>query len=139
MTFTIHPGLNSTLASSTTSNGTFTAVDGLTSIDGPKSEMGTVDTTNLTSTVKTTRPTLVDPGTVTATGQYDPEDTVHQSLKTAFDAGTILFWKETFNTVTPKVASYQGYLTSFEVSGIEPEENLTFSFTIQLTTAVVIA
>jgi hypothetical protein len=130
--------LGTTLSYSTDGGTTFTAIVQLVSIDGPNSEMGSVDTVNLGSTVKTTRPTLKDPGTVDIEVQYDPGDTTHQALDSAHTDKTILTWKETYNYAASGAhfSTYAGYIKSRAISGMEAESNLTGKYSIQLTSEI---
>jgi hypothetical protein len=105
-------------------------------IDGPEATVGTKETTNLSSTVKTYRAQLPDGGTVSATIQYDPVAASHTALTTLINT-----WPAqpvaciiTFNTVaTTDKATFSAILTKFKPKGMNEEDNLEADIEFKVT------
>jgi len=139
----IYGGLGATIAYSATGS-TYTTIASVVSIDGPKLAVGSVETTNLASTVKSYRATLPDSAEVSFTIQYDPAQTTHQQLLTLYStpvgtgvvASPAYFWQVTFTDVTPTVWHFQGLLTGYEITGLTVEGNVEANVTIRGTGTV---
>lgn len=146
MTATVHPGLGAQLeyGGLTSGSATYTVIAQVVSLDGPSLEMGTAETTNLASTVKTYRPTLPDGGELSGTIQYDP--TAHATLSALMLTNAAqaqpstsepggCYWRLTFNdlaTFPGTQVTFTGILTKFQPKGMEAESNLEADFTIKL-------
>lgn len=105
-------------------------------LDGPELAVGTRDTTNLDSSVKTYAPTIPDSGKISGTLQYDPQDASHLFLFTLYasppaggNAMTLVFSESTS-------FGFTGILTKLKPTGMEVESNLEAEFEIQVTGAV---
>ena len=122
---------------------TYTAISQITSIDGPESEMGTVETTNLSSTAKTYRKTLFDGNEVSIEMEFDPKSDTHVLLTGLFFGNTQLsageLWQVEFADATngPSKASFTAIITKLGPSGIEPESNLMANMTVKISGLVV--
>lgn len=141
MPIAVYPALGTTIAVDTTGGSTtYTTIGQVLSIEGPSNEVGSVETTNLSSTRKTYRPTLPDGGELTFELEYDPSDTAgHKFLRGLADAPQVLSWQVGYPLSPVVKDTFQGFLTKFAPSAGGPEENLTASVTIKVTGAVVTA
>lgn len=135
----VNPALGTTLSHGVAGTPpTYTAIAQLTSIDGPESEMGTAETTHLTSAAKTYRKTLFDGNEVSCEMEFDPKSDTHAPLITLFYGNTQAsdgeLWKITFadGAGTPSTASFKAIITKLGPSGIEPENNLMANMTIKI-------
>lgn len=116
---------------------TYTTIAQRVEIDGPESEMGTRDTTDLDSPAKEYGSTIYDTGELSLTINWDPGDTTHTLLTTLQQAGTLELWQLVFtDTVTEGVAAgstfaFSGILTKFKPGGMTVEGTLTAEVTIK--------
>jgi hypothetical protein len=135
----VQPAAGTTLACDFATPLTYVTIGNITSISGPESEVGSVETTVLTSTRKTYRYTIVDPGELSFELDFDPTDTTaHILLAGLQDAPAIHSWQITYATVpTSKKATISGFLTKFAPNAGGVEENLTAAITIKLTGPIV--
>lgn len=123
------PGLGITLGYCTTSGGSYTTLAQVKSIDGPSFEVGSWEATGLASSSKEFLPTIFSGGEFSATVNYNPSDTTHQSIYTTMVAKTIMYWKVTFPAAIGPGASgetshyfeFAGFISGFAVSGEEAE------------------
>lgn len=122
----------------------FVTVAQRTTIGGPKATVASIPTTNLDSTSKTYRPSRQpDSGELDLHVFVDPNDTnSHQTLMSRVvpqgsitTAPPVDSWKLIFNdgNTTPANATFSGFLTAFELDGMEEEQNLGANITIKLT------
>lgn len=132
----VQPGANSTLSWATTSGGTYAAVGLAVEIGGPAPTVEKIDTTILTSTVKTSRPSIPDQGEITLKAWYDPADAGHVEMLTALNTGVVLFWKLTYGDIQGTVDAFTAYVSAFARSGIQVGENLAFDMTIVVTNLI---
>ena len=63
----------------------------VTSISGPTSERGEIDTTDLSSTARENISALIDHGTIDVSLMWDERDTTHAAVRALFDADTERF------------------------------------------------
>lgn len=99
-------------------------------------ETGERDTTNLSSTVKTNKPTIRDPKDVVFELNFDPSDTDHKYVRDLQDSAVVHGWKVTFPTTTPTTAIFQAWVKSVEgVDAAGIEENLKATITLRVTGA----
>ena len=132
MSANIIEGAGTKLSYSTTSNGTFTELDAVVSLDLPEISGDEVETYHLGSTLKTTRKgSLCEPGELSGKVYFDPDSTTHQLLLTLAKATTEYYWKITLSDVTPTVYTIQGYISKFKITGIEVNKNVEADFTIK--------
>jgi hypothetical protein len=128
----VQPAAGTTLGCDFTTPATYVLIGNILSISGPEGEVGTVDTTVLTSTAKTFRPTLLDPGELTFELDFDPTDTTsHTKLAALASTPTIHGWQITYATTPAKTCTVQGMLTKFAPSAGGVEENLTANVTVK--------
>lgn len=104
------------------------------SINAPDGEMGKAETGHLKSTIKTKRPTLLDPGTVSLTIQWIPKDTVHQAVRALYYAKEQKTWEITYSDGSED--EFEGFITKFTPSAGGNEENLTAEVVIQVNSVV---
>lgn len=104
-------------------------------------EVGSRDTTTLTSAVKTKAPTIPDNGEVTFTLNFDPTDTGHQQLMTWKNSPptTIPFWKVTFAVTGTHTVVFNGFVSNFDGANAGSfEDNLAADVTITVTGGVTV-
>ena len=104
---------------------TYTLIPNIATIGEIRKTSPKVDVTTLEDAAHTYLGGLPDPGTINATGLWDPLDATHQALDTAQRGATVLWWKiEIFrigNLVTPaRTGKFVGYVAEF---GTGPFEN----------------
>jgi hypothetical protein len=135
----VQPAAGTTLAFDPTTPLTYLTIGNITSISGPEGEVGSVETTVLTSTRKTYRYTIVDPGELSFELDFDPTDAaVHAKLAALQDVPAMHSWQITYPCAgTPKKATIDGFLTKFSPDAGGVEENLTAAVTIKLTGPIV--
>jgi hypothetical protein len=125
---------------SATISSILTAVAQVLEISGPDLGVGSKETTNLASTIKTYRAQLPDPGTLSFTIQYDPADATHQFLMTTWATWpqVPVVWKVLFNTTATHSWSFSAILTKFSPKGMNEEDNLEADMELKLTGALTI-
>lgn len=125
--------------SGTNANGTYTLLNNLTSITGlGGGEVGKRDTTVLTSTVKTSAPTIPDPQDVSIELPFDPTDNAHKFVRNLKDTPLLYCnWKATMNTgASTSTVVFSAWVKGFEGYNVEGvDENLTSTITLQQTGA----
>ena len=115
----------------------YSSIAQIVSLDGPSREIGTRETTILTSTSKTYAPTIFDGGEVTGKLLYDPTGSTHSTLETIMaGSGSLLKWKVIFNDSASTSKTFDGIFTQFQPTGIEVEANLEADFTIKVSGAI---
>ena len=87
----------------TTSPNAYVNIPNISSVSGPSSTTGEIEVTDLYSTAKEYLLDLVDNGTVSLTGRFDPSDATQGVLETANAAGTALTFRISFPQVSPTV------------------------------------
>jgi hypothetical protein len=122
-------------------SGTMTTVGNVTEVNGVATSIEPVDTSWLGSTVHTARPSqLPKPEEMTLIFWFNPADASAQAIfwNDVNSPGTIEDFQITFNdgTTTPSKATFSGFVTKFELTGIKIEENIGAEVTIQLVTVV---
>ena len=138
MSYIVQPAAGTTLGFDPVTPLTYVLIGNILNISGPESEVGSVETTILTSLRKTYRYTIVDPGELSFEIDFDPtEATTHQKLAALQDMPAIHSWQITYATTPPKIATVSGFLTKFAPDAGGVEENLTAAITIKLTGAIV--
>jgi len=122
-----------------TISSTLTAVFQLLEVDGPGAEIGTKETTNLGSTVKTFRAQLPDPGELSFTVQYDPSDTTTtqalQAMVMTWPQAAVV-WNLIFNTSPSHSWAFSAILTGFKPKGMNEDDNLEADLKLKLTGAI---
>ena len=122
-----------------TISASLTAIAQVLEIDGPGMSVGTKETTNLASTIKTRRSQLPDPGTITATIQYDPTDATHTFLTTTIGTwpGPLIPCELDFPATTSHKATFSAILTKFAPKGMNKEDNLESDIELEISGAIV--
>jgi hypothetical protein len=134
----VQPAAGTTLACDFATPLTYVVIGNILNITGPSAEVGSVETTVLTSTRKTYRYTIVDPGELTFELDFDPTDTTSHTLLAGLqDAPAIHSWQISYATTPAKKATVSGFLTKFEPNAAGVEENLTASVTVKLSGPIV--
>ncbi|MEZ5945217.1 MAG: phage tail tube protein [Planctomycetaceae bacterium] len=111
---------------------TLTAVAQVISIDGPDSSVPEVETTHLGSSAKAYRPgEIPEAGSLDFSIYFDPSDTGHQELQTLAKTPSTVSWQVTFSDGS--TLDWEGFLTSFSLSGMEDESNLTADCSVRIT------
>jgi hypothetical protein len=122
-----------------TTPGTFITIAFRTKIEGPEIKVDSVDETHLDSDMMESRPSdFADPGEISFTVNYDPEEATHVTLEGLASTPTTVNWRLVFNnkTNTRKHRQFAGYVTSFKPTGFEVGSRPTADVTIKLTGAV---
>lgn len=104
----------SQLQYSTSAGGTYALIPGVRAPKQGNSQAAVVELTAVSDTSKRQRSGLKDPGTWTCQLVYDPNDTVHQALETAFNAGTKLYFRYNMNASAPFRKAFAGTIRKFE-------------------------
>ena len=109
------------------------------SITLPQMEMGTVETTDLSSTARDYESTILGGGTMSFLCNWDPDAASHDTtIWTVFQAGTKYFFEATLpnNTAgagTKKFVNFQGIVTAFNPgSGVTVDGIYELSITVQV-------
>jgi hypothetical protein len=114
----------------------FTIIAQLKNITPPGKKMGTTETTHLLSTDKEFISTIREGGDVKFTVEWDPANTTHAYLLTAFDAGTMESWKVTLPNGT--IIAFTGILTDFPWDQLDVEAVAMIDLTIKVSGAVTV-
>lgn len=113
----------------------YTTIANIDSISGPGSTAADIEVTDLSSTAKEFLLDLVDNGTVTCSGFYNPGDTQHDQLRSDNAASTQRNYRITLSS-SPQVT----FTFAARVSEFTPEEAVAaairFTFTLRVTGAV---
>lgn len=94
------------------------------SITPPSAKMGSVDTFNLVSTVRTNRPTLLALGDCTFRIQWDPGEATHKLLTAKLLAKTVELWNIVFADEAPTTVPFSAWVKEFNPADVEAESNL---------------
>lgn len=117
--------------------GTVLSVNGIdvafvTSINGYSSTVAAIETTHLTTPgARTYRAGKRNNEPVSGEGWFDPDDESHAALEELLDTRASAAITITYLTETPTVYSFDAILTSFSVTGVDNDNNVTFSFEFQ--------
>lgn len=106
----------SQLKYATTSGGTYTSIPGVRSPKQGNAQAAAIDLTAISDTSKRQRAGLKDEGTWSFQLVYDPADTVHQALLTAYGAGTKLWWRYSMNASVAYRLAFAGAVRKWEYS-----------------------
>jgi hypothetical protein len=118
---------------------TFVVIGGLEEFDGFEVSAAAVKTSVLSGTTHTYRKSrMIDPGTMTAKIQVDPNDTQHALIYTKVtETGATTpdeFKIEVVDdNTTPANFTFFGFFTKYKLTGEKIEENLIAELEIQLT------
>ena len=104
------------------------------SLTGIGIEVDMVETTsNSTTTGRTYRPGMHKVNPVSGELWFDPDDTNHKAVFALLASKASASWVITVATATPTLYTFNGYLAKFELSGHNPDDNMSASFEIQPT------
>lgn len=95
----------------------YQTVPNVTDFSGPGGQASVIDVSNLASTRREKLMGLPDEGQFTMTLNWDPDDTVHQLLRTLRDGRTRAEFKITLTDTTPAVGTFYGYVLGVTLSG----------------------
>ena len=95
----------------------FETIPNVVSFHGPGGQAAVIDVTNLASVSKEKRVGLRDEGQLTLTVHYNPDDLIHQGLRSDRANRTRRQFKITFTDSNPAVWTFYGYVTHFSVQG----------------------
>lgn len=102
----------------TVASPTFTLIPNVVSFNGPGGTAQVIDVTNLASVAKEKRAGLADEGQLSLTLHYNPDDTVHQAIRTARSNRTQKQFRIEFTDDSPTTKwTFFGYVLGFSVSG----------------------
>lgn len=132
-------GFGTLLKHSTDGTAAYTTLAEVTEISGPTMEVGTVETTHLSSTTREFLPTIPDGGEITFDIEYDSDDTSHQILTGLMTTPAIAYWQVVMSDGTAANFSFAGILTGFEPGGFTVDDVVTASCSIKVTGDVTVA
>jgi len=114
----------------------YTEITDVVDLTPPTESRDTQDVTNHSSTGSSKEfiVTWHNPGTVTAQIHYDPADTQHAALRTAFTAGSVNDYKVTLPGASPGYAfTFAAYITEFAVGSMSVDGITELSVTLTIT------
>lgn len=116
----------------------YTTLDGVLSIRESGGSSSDINVTPINSAAKVSIPGFADYGSIEMELAYDPKDTVHKSLRTAFGSATVsgkrrdLKWTYADGTTTNSSTEYlAATVTKFEVTE-QSEDALKASVTLKI-------
>jgi len=116
----------------------YTSMVNVTSISGPTSERGEIDTTDLSSTARENISALIDHGTIDVQCMWDENATSHAAIRALFVADTERNWR-----ITNAASPLSTYTFAARVKGIPldyaSDEVVRASFTLRVSGALTIA
>lgn len=95
----------------------FQTVANVTDFSGPGGQASVIDVSNLASTRREKMMGLADEGQFSMTLNWDPDNTVHQLLRTLRNNRTRAEFKITLTDSTPATAIFFGYVLGVNLSG----------------------
>lgn len=137
------PGHGSKLyLASVASPAVYTAIAQCTTIGGPTMANGEKDDTDLDDVNKKSSATLIDPGELSLTLNYDPLSATHVTLLELLVSGDEVNWRLVFNDHVTEAsrskAEFSGWVKSFAPTGFETEANVTADLAIRINTIPVV-
>lgn len=111
----------------------YQSVPQLRTIGSVGQERGLIDVSNLSSTAREYQKALKDGLEIQAVAFYDPDNTIHQSIRSDVDVDTARSWKVTFPDSPAQTATFNAIVTRAVVTGIEIDTPLTLEFTLKPT------
>lgn len=132
------PAQGTIVAVDETGTGTYSTVGLCTSFShAGGGSVGERDTTVLTSTVRTSAPTIPDNGEFSFSMLYDPTDAVHVALRGMKDTPVVGGMKVTFNDTGNTTVTAAAWVKEFDgVNGDDVDASLTVDVTMRVTGAV---
>jgi hypothetical protein len=95
----------------------FQTLSNITDFSGPGGQASVIDVSNLSSTRREKLMGLPDEGQFTLTLNWDPDDTVHQLLRTLRNNRSRAEFKITLTDTTPVTGIFFGYVLGVTLSG----------------------
>ena len=95
----------------------FETIPNVVSFQGPGGQAQVIDVTNLSSTAKEKRMGLRDEGSLSLSLHFDPDNAVHDGLRSDRANRTRQQFRITFTDTIPTVWTFYGYVTQFSVQG----------------------
>lgn len=117
----------------------FTTIPQVTSISALGSDRGLIDVTNLSSAAREYKKAIVDGQEIQITGQYDPDDATHTSLRGDVDSEDTVNFKVTLTDSPAQTWDFAAQVTNFTLSGIEIDNVLMFTATLKPSGAITVA
>lgn len=128
-------GAGATLAYKIGAASVFTVVALLVDMEEDGISTDDVETTLLSSTVKTFVPSIPDPGGVTFTVRNVPTDTTLSALRGLANAPQVVAWQIKYpdsTTGSGTTEDFSGYINSFAAKGFAIGESLTADISIKI-------
>lgn len=110
----------------------YTTVAQVTKLTPPQSEMGTVETTIITDSVRTFLATIRDSGEANFTIEWDSANATHAQLWAVHRSGALSDWKIIFNDAGDTDATFSGILTKFPWDEVTVDSVLMIPITIKV-------
>lgn len=101
-------------------------------------EMGTVETTDITSTWRTFIATVNDGGSVTFTVRLDFGETTHAQLRTSKAAGTLETWLVTLADSGAATIGFTAIITNLAISELAVDNIAELDVTLKISSTVTI-
>jgi hypothetical protein len=95
----------------------FANIGNITDFSGPGGQASVIDISNLDSTMREKMMGLPDEGQVSFNVNLDPDNTSHNTLRTARAARTRAEFRITLTDATPTTLTFFGYVLGFVLSG----------------------
>lgn len=121
-----------------TISSTPTTIAQLRSVTPLASEMGTVETTDITSTSRTFIATVFDGGTLTFRIRYDPAQATHAQLNTDHQAGTMGTWLVTLADAGAATIAFTALITGLGIQELTIDNIAECDVTLKLSAGVTI-
>ena len=109
-----------------------TAIAQLVGVTPPQMEMGTTETTHLTSSAREFIANILDGGTVDLTINYDSADASHAAILSQFKAGTLAVFSIEFNDAGDTTVGFSGVMTNHNWGEATVESLVTLTVTIKV-------
>lgn len=95
----------------------YVAIGNITDFSGPGGQAAVIDVSNLDSTFREKLMGLPDEGQLTFNVNWDPDNTVHTTIRDARAGRTLCEFQITLTDDTPTVGTFQGYVLGLVLSG----------------------
>jgi len=115
------------------STASVTLVD-VVSIANLSASVGTRDTTVLGAAIKTSAPTLLEPGELPMTIRFDPAVTSHASVFALLSSKALQVCE--LGLASGSTCAFSAFITSFSLEGMATEEGITASVTWKVNTTM---
>lgn len=129
---TVYTAQGTTIALETAASPqTFTTIPQVTDISAVGQDRGLIDVSNLSSAAREYKKALEDGQEIVLTAQYDPDDTTHIALRTAFKAETTSNFRVTYTDSPAQTVTFAAQVTNYSVTNLNVDNVLTLNCTLK--------